>query len=53
MDSKEFIKKINWKEKVPQIDELGADLIGKMLELDPRKRISAAEALEHEFLQFD
>ena len=31
------------------IDEVGLDLLGKMIQLDPAKRISAKRALEHPF----
>jgi serine/threonine protein kinase len=37
-------------EKVPELDELGADLLSKMLEIDPKKRISAKDSINHEFL---
>lgn len=47
--NKNNIKKINWLEKLPQLDENGADLLSKMLEIDPNKRISANDALKHEY----
>ena len=31
------------------IDDVGLDLLGKMIQLDPAKRISAKRALEHPF----
>ncbi len=38
-----------WKEIFPSLDEAGLDLISKMLVIDPEKRITASEALKHEF----
>lgn len=37
--------------KYQKLDELGVDLLKKMLSLDPSKRISAKEALEHEYFK--
>jgi cyclin-dependent kinase len=34
---------------VPQLDEVGFDLLSKMLHLDPNKRITADKALVHPF----
>ena len=48
--NKNKIKIINWMEKLPEIDELGADLLSKMLAIDPKERISAKDALNHEYL---
>jgi len=49
--SKNTKKCINWRSKFPQLDEDGIDLISKMLEVDPNKRISPREALVHNFLR--
>lgn len=44
-------KKQNLKELLPQISEKGIDLLERMLELNPEARISAQEALAHEYLR--
>ena len=36
---------------IPNISEQGLDLLEKMLQLNPDKRISAAAALEHEYFK--
>ncbi|KAK6140754.1 hypothetical protein DH2020_025500 [Rehmannia glutinosa] len=36
---------------VPTLDSAGLDLLGKMLVLDPSKRITARSALEHEYFK--
>nr|BAE06269.1 cyclin-dependent kinase A2 [Scutellaria baicalensis] len=36
---------------VPSLDSAGLDLLGKMLILDPSKRITARSALEHEYFK--
>ena len=41
----------NWKNVLPNLDDDGIDLISKLLELDPEKRILAPEALEHPFFK--
>ena len=41
----------NWKTFLPQLDDDGIDLISKLLELDPDKRILAPEALQHPFFK--
>ena len=40
-----------WKDVLPDLDDNGIDLISKLLELDPEKRILAPEALEHPFFK--
>ena len=40
-----------WKKVLPQLDDDGIDLISKLLELDPEKRILAADALKHPFFK--
>lgn len=37
--------------KFPEIDPVAADLLEKMLEFDPKKRITAREALFHEYFK--
>ncbi|KNE62994.1 CMGC/CDK protein kinase [Allomyces macrogynus ATCC 38327] len=37
--------------KVPGLSEQGADLLAKMLEWDPKRRISAQDALEHAYFR--
>ena len=39
------------KDYVPTLDDNGIDLLKKLLELDPEKRILSAEALEHPFFK--
>lgn len=37
---------------LPQISEKGIELLEKMIELNPENRISAQEALSHDYLRF-
>ncbi len=39
------------KEILPSLDPLGLDLLQRMLHLDPSKRVTAWEALDHDFLK--
>lgn len=39
------------KEKLPSDEQLAVEFLQKCMELDPRKRISAEEALQHRFLR--
>ena len=41
----------NLKEVLPTLDDNGIDLLKKLLELDPEKRILSTEALEHPFFK--
>jgi mitogen-activated protein kinase 1/3 len=41
------VEKTNWLDLVPNADPLGLDLLQKMLQFDPKKRITASEALRH------
>jgi cyclin-dependent kinase len=41
----------NFKELCPKLNNDGLDLLQKLLEFDPEKRISAADALEHPFFK--
>jgi cyclin-dependent kinase len=40
-----------WEEIFPTLNQTGIDLISRMLVIDPQKRISAYEALNHEFFK--
>ncbi|XP_040214988.1 mitogen-activated protein kinase 14-like [Rana temporaria] len=44
-------QKKNFKEVFPTMNALEIDLLEKMLELDPEKRLSAAECLAHPYLE--
>ncbi|XP_074270487.1 mitogen-activated protein kinase 4-like [Silene latifolia] len=42
---------ITFESLFPYADQEGLDLLNKMLEFDPRKRITAAEALQHPYMR--
>ena len=42
-------RKVDWKKRSPELQ----DLIMKMLEVDPAKRISVDEALQHPWFEVD
>ncbi|KAJ2105019.1 MAPK protein hog1 [Coemansia sp. RSA 922] len=44
-------KPVSFKARFPGIEPLAIDLLEKMLVFDPRKRITAAEALAHPYLE--
>lgn len=44
------VKKCNRKELIPHANEECLDLIGKMMEFDPDKRISVEQILAHPYL---
>jgi serine/threonine protein kinase len=44
------IKKCNRKELIPHASEECLDLVGKMMEFDPDKRISIEQILSHPYL---
>jgi serine/threonine protein kinase len=44
-------EKKSWNEICPGLDPIGLDLLSKMLMVDPENRISAAQALQHDFFK--
>ncbi len=43
-------QKINFRKKFPEADPLAIDLMEKMLQFDPRKRVDVHQALKHPWL---
>jgi len=43
-------ERVNFRKKFPEADPLAIDLMEKMLEFDPRKRITVTQALKHPWL---
>eukprot|EP01066_Platyproteum_vivax_P005063 Platyproteum_vivax@DN16462_c0_g1_i1.p1 len=41
----------SWSSVVPNLDEAGLDLLSSMLRYDPNQRISARQAMEHEYFK--
>ncbi|EAN33966.1 Cell division control protein 2-like protein [Theileria parva strain Muguga] len=46
-----YYEKQSWSSIVPKLNESGIDLISRMLQLDPVQRISAKEALKHDYFK--
>ena len=42
-----YREKRSLKDKIPGIDDVALDLLERLLELDPYKRLSAKKALKH------
>ncbi|CDO94661.1 unnamed protein product [Kluyveromyces dobzhanskii CBS 2104] len=42
--------KVNWRRRFPNASAAALDLLDRMLQFDPRQRITAAEALSHPYL---
>jgi len=44
-------EKKSWNEICPGLDTIGLDLLSKMLTVDPDRRITAQQALQHDFFK--
>jgi serine/threonine protein kinase len=44
------LQRVPWNKKFPEADPLALDLLDKMLQFDPRKRIDVQAALKHPWL---
>lgn len=44
------LQRVPWHKKFPEADPLALDLLDKMLQFDPRKRIDVQAALKHPWL---
>jgi cyclin-dependent kinase 2 len=42
---------VTWAEVCPNLDPLGLDLLSKMLVYDPQMRVTAKQALNHEYFR--
>lgn len=45
-----LLQRVPWNKKFPEADPLALDLLDKMLQFDPRKRIDVQAALKHPWL---
>jgi serine/threonine protein kinase len=45
-----LLQRVPWNKKFPEADALALDLLEKMLQFDPRKRIDVQAALKHPWL---
>lgn len=46
-----LVSKDKWKKTYPTLDDDGLDLLEKLLTVNPKKRISATEAIQHKFFE--